>query len=49
MSASPSEFCRGSLLEPYAGKSLHPNHGQRVVVGQRIMQAASNVFLGRVR
>jgi len=37
---------RASVLEPYAGKSLHPNHGQRVVVGQRIMQTASDVFLG---
>ena len=37
---------RASVLEPYAGKSLHPNHGQRVVVGQRIMQAATDVFLG---
>ncbi|MGZ8197404.1 MAG: DUF2252 domain-containing protein [Burkholderiales bacterium] len=38
-----------SVLEPYAGKSLHPNHGQRVVVGQRIMQAATDVFLGWTR
>lgn len=35
-----------SVLEPYAGKSLHANHGQRVVVGQRLMQAASDIFLG---
>ncbi len=35
-----------SVLEPYAGKSLHRNHGQRVVVGQRLMQAASDSFLG---
>ena len=40
---------RASVLEPYAGKSLHPNHGQRVVVGQRLMQAASDVFLGWTR
>ncbi len=40
---------RASVLEPYAGKSLHANHGQRVVVGQRIMQAASDVFLGWTR
>ncbi|MCC7041127.1 MAG: DUF2252 domain-containing protein [Burkholderiales bacterium] len=40
---------RASVLEPYAGKSLHPNHGQRVVVGQRIMQSASDVFLGWTR
>jgi uncharacterized protein (DUF2252 family) len=35
-----------SVLEPFAGKSLHSNHGQRVVVGQRLMQAASDSFLG---
>jgi len=35
-----------SVLEPYAGKSLHDNHGQRVVVGQRLMQSASDMFLG---
>ena len=28
---------RASVLEPYAGKSRHANHGQRVVVGQRLM------------
>ena len=37
---------RASVLEPYAGKSLYPNHGQRVVAGQRLMQSASDVFLG---
>jgi uncharacterized protein (DUF2252 family) len=37
---------KASVLEPYAGKSLHPNHGQRVIAGQHIMQAASDVFLG---
>jgi uncharacterized protein (DUF2252 family) len=37
---------RASVLEPYAGKSLHANHGQRVVAGQRLMQAAGDVFLG---
>ncbi len=40
---------RASVLEPWAGRSLHANHGQRVVVGQRIMQAASDVFLGWTR
>jgi uncharacterized protein (DUF2252 family) len=40
---------RASVLEPYAGRSLHPNHGQRVVVGQRLMQTASDVFLGWMR
>lgn len=38
-----------SVLEPYAGKSLYENHGQRVVVGQRVMQSASDIFLGWTR
>lgn len=37
---------RASVLEPYAGKSRHANHGQRVIVGQRLMQSASDMFLG---
>jgi uncharacterized protein (DUF2252 family) len=37
---------RASVLEPYAGKSAYRNRGQRVVAGQRLMQAASDVFLG---
>jgi uncharacterized protein (DUF2252 family) len=40
---------RASVLEPYAGKSVYPNHGQRVIVGQRLMQTASDVFLGWTR
>lgn len=40
---------RASVLEPYAGKSLHKNHGQRVVAGQRLMQSASDIFLGWTR
>jgi uncharacterized protein (DUF2252 family) len=35
-----------SVLEPYAGKSRYGNHGRRVVEGQRLMQAASDSFLG---
>jgi uncharacterized protein (DUF2252 family) len=35
-----------SVLERYAGKSEYANHGQRVVVGQRLMQAVSDIFLG---
>jgi uncharacterized protein (DUF2252 family) len=35
-----------SVLEPYAGKSRFQNHGRRVVEGQRLMQAASDIFLG---
>jgi uncharacterized protein (DUF2252 family) len=37
---------RASVLEPYAGKSEYANHGQRVVVGHRLMQSASDLFLG---
>jgi uncharacterized protein (DUF2252 family) len=37
---------RTSVLEPYAGKSVYPNHGQRVVAGQKLMQSASDMFLG---
>ncbi len=35
-----------SVLEPYAGSSRFKNHGRRVVEGQRLMQAASDIFLG---
>jgi len=35
-----------SVLEPYAGKSLYDNAGERVVQGQRLMQSASDIFLG---
>ena len=35
-----------SVLEQYLGASPHANHGERVVVGQRMMQAASDIFLG---
>ena len=35
-----------SVLAPFAGESAYPNHGQRVVVGQRMLQAATDVFLG---
>jgi hypothetical protein len=37
---------RQSVLEPYAGASPFKHPGQRVVVGQRLMQAASDMFLG---
>ena len=37
---------RASVLEPYAGRSHYANHGERVVEGQRLMQAASDMFLG---
>jgi uncharacterized protein (DUF2252 family) len=37
---------RRSVLEGYAGRSAHANHGQRVVTGCRLMQSASDLFLG---
>ena len=39
---------RPSVLEPYAGKSEFSQHGQRIVVGQRLMQSASDMMLGWV-
>jgi uncharacterized protein (DUF2252 family) len=38
-----------SVLEPFLGKSDFSNHGQRVVAGQRVMQATSDIFLGWLR
>ena len=43
-------FCKSrrrapSVLEPFAGKSAY-EPGQRIVVGQRLMQEASDLFLG---
>lgn len=38
-----------SVFEPYINKSIYQNHGQRVVAGQRLMQAASDIFLGWTR
>lgn len=35
-----------SVLEPHQGKCLYPHHGQRVVRGQQLIQAASDIFLG---
>jgi uncharacterized protein (DUF2252 family) len=35
-----------SVFEPYLGKSQYRNHGERVVKGQRMMQAASDIYLG---
>jgi uncharacterized protein (DUF2252 family) len=37
---------QASVLERFLGPSQHRNHGQRVVTGQRVMQAASDIFLG---
>jgi uncharacterized protein (DUF2252 family) len=38
-----------SVLAPYAGKSRYSNQGERVVTGQRMLQSASDVFLGWAR
>jgi uncharacterized protein (DUF2252 family) len=38
-----------SVLEPYAGKSRYSFHGERVVTGQRMLQSASDIFLGWTR
>ena len=38
-----------SVLEPFLGASVFDNRGQRVVAGQRVMQAASDIFLGWLR
>ena len=35
-----------SVLAPYLGKSAFAHQGQRVVIGQRLMQCASDIFLG---
>jgi hypothetical protein len=35
-----------SVLEEFVGKSAYANHGERVVAGQHLMQAASDIFLG---
>jgi uncharacterized protein (DUF2252 family) len=40
---------QASVLEPHLGTSAFANHGERVVVGQRLMQSASDIFLGWIR
>lgn len=40
---------RRSVLEPYTQPSEYENQGQRVVVGQRLTQSSSDIFLGWVR
>ncbi|MFQ3612937.1 MAG: DUF2252 family protein [Cyanobacteriota bacterium] len=37
---------QSSVLEPYLGKSIYEDAGQRIVTGQRLIQAASDIFLG---
>jgi uncharacterized protein (DUF2252 family) len=38
-----------SVLEPLLGRSQFSNSGQRIVEGQRLMQASSDIFLGWIR
>ena len=38
-----------SVLEQHVGATPFKNHGERVVVGQRLMQASSDIFLGWLR
>jgi uncharacterized protein (DUF2252 family) len=38
-----------SVYEPYLGAHPYPNHGQRVINGKRLIQAASDIFLGWTR
>jgi hypothetical protein len=37
---------RESVLEPFAETCRYSNHGQRVIAGHRLMQSASDIFLG---
>ncbi len=37
---------QASVLERFLGQSTYPHHGERVVAGQRLMQAATDIFLG---
>src|SRR4029079_5698082 len=37
---------QASVLEPHAGRSIYQHHGRRVVAGQRLMQATTDLFLG---
>jgi len=44
-----SKEAQASVLERFVGRSALANHGRRVVAGQRVMQAASDIFLGWLR
>ena len=37
---------RASVLERHLPKSIYKSHGKRVVVGQRLMQSASDILIG---
>ena len=38
-----------SVLEPYTAPSQYENQGERVVIGQRLIQSSSDIFLGWAR
>jgi uncharacterized protein (DUF2252 family) len=40
---------QASVLEKYVGASRYAHHGERVVAGQRLMQASGDIFLGTDR
>jgi uncharacterized protein (DUF2252 family) len=40
---------QASVLERFVGESTYRHHGERVVAGQRLMQAATDIFLGWIR
>ena len=40
---------QASVLERFLGPSTYKHHGERVVAGQRLMQAATDIFLGWLR
>ena len=44
-----SKEAQPSVLERFVGRSKYGNHGQRVVAGQHLMQAATDIFLGSLR
>ncbi|MFV2142779.1 DUF2252 domain-containing protein [Isoptericola sp. G70] len=46
---SQAKQATASVYEEFLGPSEFSNHGERVVVGQRLMQSASDIFLGHMR
>ena len=46
---SQAKQATASVYEEFLGPSEFTNHGERVIVGQRLMQSASDIFLGHMR
>ncbi len=46
---SQAKQATAAVYEEFLGPSEFANHGERVVVGQRLMQSASDIFLGHMR